>query len=231
MITLRPANERGHVNHGWLDTYHTFSFAGYRDPAHTHFRSLRVINDDTIGPGQGFGTHGHENMEIVTYVLRGALEHRDSMGSGSVLRPGDVQLMSAGTGVTHSEFNHSKTHPLRLLQIWLFPEKDGLSPSYQERNFPSADMKDRLRLIVSPDGAEGSLLIHQDVRIYAGVLGDGASVEYTLSQGRAAWVQVADGSITLNGQQMSVGDGAAVTGETRLELAGHDGEMLLFDLC
>lgn len=230
MIIKRPANERGHANHGWLDTYHTFSFAGYRNPEFDRFRCLRVLNDDTIAPGQGFGTHGHDNMEIVTYVLDGALEHRDSMGSGSVLRAGDVQRMSAGTGITHSEFNHSKDHPLRLLQIWLLPERTGLTPGYEEQNFPLADRLDQLRLIVSPDGADGSLTIHQDVRIHAGILSKGTSLDFSLAPGRHAWVQVADGSVRLHGMEMQVGDGAAVSGETSLTLDGQDGEVLLFDL-
>ena len=229
MIARRAANERGHANHGWLDTYHSFSFADYYNPEFTKFRTLRVLNDDTIAPGGGFGTHGHDNMEIVTYVLDGALEHKDSMGTGSVLRPGDVQRMTAGTGVTHSEFNHSNTDPLKLLQIWIFPEQSGLTPSYEEKHFPESEKQDRLRLIVSPDGVDGSLTIHQDARIYAAILNPGKSVEYRADPGRHLWVQIAKGSISLSGEQLSVGDGAAVSEESLISLEG-DGEILLFDL-
>ncbi len=229
MIARRPAEERGHANHGWLDTYYSFSFADYYDPNHKRFRVLRVLNDDTIAPGGGFGTHGHDNMEIVTYLLDGALEHKDSTGSGSVLRPGDVQRMTAGTGVMHSEFNHSKTEPLKLLQIWIFPEQNGLTPSYEEKHFSVDDKQNRLRLIVSPDGADGSLTIHQDARIYAAQLNPGKSIKYGLKTGRHSWVQVAKGNISLNGENLSVGDGAAISDEESLVLEG-DGEVLLFDL-
>ncbi|HOX25287.1 MAG TPA: pirin family protein [Candidatus Krumholzibacteria bacterium] len=231
MITKRLAGERGHAVHGWLDTWHTFSFAQYHDPRHMGFRSLRVLNDDRVAPGQGFGMHGHRDMEIVTYVLDGALEHRDSLGTGSVLRPGDVQRMSAGRGVRHSEFNHSATEPLRLLQIWILPARDGDDPSYEEKRFADADKQGRLRLIVSPDGADGSLSIHQDARIFASLLAPGASVAHELAAGRHAWLQVARGGIELNGLALGEGDGAAVSEVSRLEIAGTAGaEVMLFDL-
>lgn len=232
MITLRRSEERGHFQHGWLDTYHSFSFAHFHDPEYMGFRMLRVLNDDTVAPGGGFGTHPHDNMEIVSYVLAGALEHRDSMGSGSVLRPGDVQCMSAGTGITHSEFNHSKTDPLHFLQIWIVPERQGLSPRYDEKQFSADEKRGRLRLIVSPDGDDGSLPIHQDVSIYATLLGEGHSVEHALLEGRAAWVQVAHGTLALNGISLRTGDGAAVTAEDTLTLVGASAgtEVLLFDL-
>ncbi len=231
MITLRPAGERGHADHGWLDTWHTFSFAGYRDPRHMGFRSLRVINDDVVAAGAGFGTHPHDNMEIVTYVLEGALEHKDSLGTGSVLRPGDVQRMSAGTGVTHSEFNHSADEPLRLLQIWIRPAERGIAPGYEEKTFTEADKRGRLRLIVAPDGREGSLRIHQDVAVYASILEAGESVTHALAPGRHAWVQVASGSVTLGGVRLGQGDGAAVSDEAELVFAATvRAEFLVFDL-
>ncbi len=231
MITVRRAAERGHANHGWLDTYHTFSFADYQDAEHGGFRSVRVINEDTVSPGQGFGTHAHQDMEIVSYVLEGALEHRDSMGSGSVLRSGDVQRISAGTGITHSEFNHSQDDALRFLQIWILPSTKGTEPSYQEKHFPEDDKRGRLCLIVSPEGRDGSLEIHQDVAIYASVLGRGDSVNFDLQPGRYAWVQVARGALRLSGTELKQGDGAAVSDETRLTIEGtEDSEFLLFDL-
>lgn len=233
MITVRRAAERGHANRGWLDTYHTFSFADYQDAEHGGFRSVRVINEDTVSPGRGFGTHAHRDMEIVSYVLEGALEHRDSMGSGSgsVLRPGDVQRISAGTGITHSEFNHSRDDALRFLQIWILPSTKGTEPSYQEKHFPEDEKRGRLRLIVSPAGRDGSLEIHQDVAIYASVLGRGDSVDFDLQPGRHAWVQVARGALRLNGTELKQGDGAAVSDETRLTIEGtEDSEFLLFDL-
>lgn len=231
MITKRPAAERGHANHGWLDSHHTFSFADYYDPEHMGFRQMRVLNDDTVQPGQGFGTHGHRDMEIVSYVLEGALEHRDSMGTGSVLRAGDVQRMTAGTGVTHSEFNHSSDETLRFLQIWILPERRGLTPGYEERTVPAAEKQNTLRRIVSPDGGDGALKIHQDVTIYASRLDAGASVQHRLQPGRHAWVQVASGAITLNGETLSRGDGAAIRDESTLTLTGvKDSELLLFDL-
>ncbi len=233
MITVRRAAERGHANRGWLDTYHTFSFADYQDAEHGGFRSVRVINEDTVSPGRGFGTHAHRDMEIVSYVLEGALEHRDSMGSGSgsVLRRGDVQRISAGTGITHSEFNHSRDDALRFLQIWILPSTKGTEPSYQEKHFPEDEKRGRLRLIVSPAGRDGSLEIHQDVAIYASVLGRGDSVDFDLQPGRHAWVQVARGALRLNGTELKQGDGAAVSDETRLTIEGtEDSEFLLFDL-
>ena len=231
MLTKRPARERGHADHGWLDTWHTFSFARYYDPGHMGFRSLRVINDDTVAPGAGFGTHPHDNMEIVTYVLDGALEHEDSMGTGSVLRPGDVQRLSAGTGVTHSEFNHSPDEPLRLLQIWLLPAARGIEPGYEEKTFPAAEKRGRLRLIVSPDGRDGSLTIHQDASIYASVLEKGETAALDLAPGRHAWVQVASGAVAVNGLELAPGDGLAAGDEPRLEFTGRRGaEFLVFDL-
>ncbi len=231
MIIVRRAAERGHANHGWLDTYHTFSFADYQDAEHGGFRSVRVINEDTVSPGRGFGTHAHQDMEILSYVLEGALEHRDSMGSGSVLRPGDVQRISAGTGITHSEFNHSQDDALRFLQIWILPSTKGTEPSYQEKHFSEDDKRGRLRLIVSPAGRDGSLEIHQDVAIYASVLGSGDSVDFDLQPGRHAWVQVARGALRLSGTDLKQGDGAAISDETRLTIEGtEDSEFLLFDL-
>jgi quercetin 2,3-dioxygenase len=231
MITIRRANERGHANHGWLDTYHTFSFGSYRDPKHVHFRALRVMNEDFVQPGQGFGTHPHDNMEIVTYVLEGALEHQDSMGNGEVLRPGEFQRMSAGTGITHSEFNPSKTEPVHLYQIWLFPEEKGIEPSYEQKRFDEAERHNRLRLVASRDAAEGSLRIHQDARIYLGTLEDGAQVEHALAADRHAWLQVLRGGVKLNGEDLHTGDGAAVTAVTRLELTGVGAaEVMVFDL-
>jgi redox-sensitive bicupin YhaK (pirin superfamily) len=231
MIRHRPARERGHADHGWLRTRHTFSFADYHDPAHMGFRALRVINDDIIAAGQGFGTHGHRDMEIVTYIVEGELEHRDSLGTGSVLRPGDVQRMSAGRGVRHSEFNHSPSQDLRLLQIWLLPARGGDEPGYEERHFPAADKQGRLRLIVAPDGAEGALRIGQDARIHACVLAPGQEVAHEPAPGRHAWIQVVRGSLDLNGLVLGAGDGAAVSDEARLALRGlEEAEFLLFDL-
>jgi len=237
MIIRRPADERGHADHGWLDTYHTFSFAHYHDPAHMGFRDLRVINDDIVAAGQGFGTHGHRDMEIVTYVVEGELEHRDSLGTGSVLRRGDVQRMSAGSGVTHSEFNHSRTDDLRLLQIWVLPEAAGITPGYQEKRFDDDAKRGRLRLLVAPGGAggvggtDGALDIHQDVRLYASLLDKGAEARHELAPGRHAWVQVVSGRLNVNGVELAHGDGAAVSDETRLQFAALDDvEFLLFDL-
>jgi len=233
MITIRPAGERGHVDHGWLNTWHTFSFADYHDPAHHQFRALRVINEDFVQPGYGFGTHPHRDMEIVTYVLEGALSHKDSMGTGSTIRPGDVQRMSAGTGVLHSEYNHSKQELVHLLQIWIFPEKKDLEPSYEQKTFSQDDKRNRLRLVASRDGRDGSVTIHQDASIYAAVLDTGKSVRHQLAPGRHAWVQVARGSVTLNGKTLSAGDGAAVSDESVVELKGagsQPAELLVFDL-
>jgi redox-sensitive bicupin YhaK (pirin superfamily) len=231
MIKIRKSEERGHFDHGWLNTYFTFSFAEYYDPKHVHFRTLRVLNDDRVAPGQGFPTHPHRDMEIVTYVLEGALEHRDSMGTGSVIRPGDVQYMSAGTGVTHSEFNASDKEPVHLLQIWMFPEKQGFKPAYGQKNFSAADKRGQLRLLVSPDGRDGSIQIRQDNELYATVLCKGEAVRHELKPERHAYVQVARGSVKLNGQQLEAGDGAAITAEKAVELTGVDNaEVLLFDL-
>src|SRR5512142_137155 len=197
MITVRRSGERGHFDHGWLDTRHTFSFAAYHDPAHMGFRSLRVINEDRVRPGEGFGRHGHRDMEILSYVLSGVLAHRDSSGGGGELRPGEVQRMSAGTGIRHSEFNGSDREPVHFLQIWLLPDRPGHRPSYEQRAFPEAERRGVLRLVASPDGAEGSTVIHQDARVFATLLGPGRTLEHPLAPGRHAWVQVARGAVQL----------------------------------
>lgn len=231
MITVRKAVARGHFDHGWLDTYHTFSFADYYDPAHMGFRALRVINEDRVQPGKGFGTHGHRDMEIITYVLGGALEHKDSLGTGSVIRPGEVQRMSAGTGVTHSEYNHSRSEIVHLLQIWLLPERQGLEPSYEQRAFPAAERQGTLRLVASPGGRDGSVTVHQDVRLYASLLSPTDQVTHRLQGGRHAWLQVARGRVTANGSELHTGDGAAVSDEAALDIgATAASEVLLFDL-
>jgi hypothetical protein len=231
MIRLRKATDRGHADHGWLDTWHTFSFADYYDPQHMGFRALRVINDDVVAPGRGFGTHPHRDMEIVTYVLEGALSHKDSMGNASTIVPGEVQRMSAGTGVMHSEFNHSKTDRVHLLQIWLLPDRTGLAPSYEQTFFADEEKRGRLRLVASPDGAEGSVRIHQDARLYATLLAPGEEVAHALAPGRHAWVHVARGKASLDGQPLEAGDGAAVSAQERLTLRGEGhAEVLLFDL-
>jgi hypothetical protein len=231
-IALRPAGERGVASFGWLDSRHTFSFGHYHDPRHMGFGVLRVINEDRVRPGAGFDTHGHRDMEIVSYVLDGALEHRDSLGTGSIIRPGDVQRMSAGTGIRHSEFNPSATDPVHFLQIWIEPKTIGLAPGYEQKAFADADKRARLRLVASADGADGSLVIHQDARIYAALLNRGDGVEHGLAPGRRAWLQVARGSVAVNGRALNAGDGAAVTDEPGLVLGGEaDGtEVLLFDL-
>ena len=231
MITIRKAEERGHFDFGWLNTYHSFSFGDYYDPKHTRFRTLRVINEDFVQPGHGFPTHGHRDMEIVTYILRGALEHRDSMGTGSIIRRGDAQRMSAGTGVTHSEANPSPEEPVHLLQIWILPSEQDMQPEYEEQKFSDEEKRNRLRLIVSPDGSDGSVKIHQDAKIYASLLDEREAVVHTLENGRSAWLQVAAGSVTLNDVALKQGDGAAVSGETSLRVAAHEpAEVLLFDL-
>jgi redox-sensitive bicupin YhaK (pirin superfamily) len=231
MIQVRKAAERGHFNHGWLDTYHTFSFGDYFDLAHMGFRSLRVINDDRVQPGQGFGMHSHRDMEIVTYVLEGALEHRDSLGNGSVLRPGELQHMTAGTGVRHSEFNPSQKERVHLYQIWLLPDRKGLQPGYEQKAFSDEERRGTLRLVASPTGEQGSLTIHQDARLYLSTLKTGESVAHTLEPGRHAWLQVLRGTVALNGQTLSTGDGAAVSEESKLEIRGQDdAEVMLFDL-
>lgn len=233
MIQVRRAKERGHANHGWLDTYHTFSFADYYDPRFMGFRSLRVINEDWVKPGYGFPTHPHRDMEIITYVLEGSLEHKDSMGTGSVIRPGEVQKMSAGTGVRHSEFNHSDKEPVHLYQIWIMPEREGIKPMYEQKTIPAEERTGRLRLIASPNGnGNGAVKLYQDAELFTTELAAGEFVEHQLTPGRYAWVQVARGSVLLNGQELKAGDGAAVAQETALQLAaGKDGaEALLFDL-
>ena len=231
MIRIRRAEERGAAHHGWLDTRYTFSFSDYHDPAHMGFRSLRVMNEDRVAAGAGFPTHAHRDMEILTFVLEGALEHRDSMGNGEVLRPGEVQRMSAGTGIRHSEFNPSKDEPVHLYQVWLPPDRNGHEPSYEQRRFDESDRAGRLRLVASRDGREGSATIHQDASLYWTNLGDGQEVGHSLAQGRHAWVQVIRGFALLNGQALATGDGAAMSGETDLHLlAEGDSELLLFDL-
>jgi redox-sensitive bicupin YhaK (pirin superfamily) len=231
MLTIRKAEDRGHANHGWLNTYHTFSFANYYEPKHMGFRALRVINEDRVSPGNGFGTHGHRDMEIITYVLEGALEHKDSIGTGSVIQPGEVQRMSAGTGILHSEFNHSKTESVHFLQIWLLPEKEGLPPSYEQRNFSPAKTPGKLHLVAARDGRDAAVTVHQDVDLYAAVLEPGDRVSHSLQPQRHAWVQVARGAITLNGLSLDKGDGAAISEETDVVIeATTDAEILLFDL-
>jgi redox-sensitive bicupin YhaK (pirin superfamily) len=231
MIRIRRAGERGHFDHGWLDTYHTFSFDAYHDPRHMGFRALRVMNEDRVEPGRGFGTHPHRDMEIVTYVLEGALEHRDSMGNGEVLRPGEFQRMSAGTGITHSEFNPSRTEPVHLYQIWLLPDRREIEPSYEQNRFAEEERTNRLRLVASPAGEDGSLKIHQDARIFLANLDAGREVVHEVPQGRHAWLQVLRGSVELDGHEMQAGDGAAVSEEVALTVrALQDAEVMLFDL-
>jgi len=231
MVEIRRGQERGHFDRGWLDTYHTFSFDEYCDPRFVHFRSLRVLNEDRVVPGAGFPTHSHRDMEIVTYVLEGELQHRDSMGNGSVIRPGDVQRMSAGTGVSHSEFNASREEPVHLLQIWMLPAKTGQTPEYEQKTFPEAEKRAQLRLLVSPDGRDGSVTIHQDAWIYAARLGAGKRVSHKLGPERHAWVQVARGRVRMNGYVLEPGDGAAISEESDVQLSGAGGaEVLLFDL-
>ena len=231
MISVRRADERGHADHGWLDTRHTFSFADYHDPKYLGFRGLRVINEDRVQPGRGFPPHGHRDMEIVSYVLTGALEHKDSMGTGSVIRPGDVQRMSAGTGVRHSEYNHSKDEPVHFLQVWILPERRGLEPGYEQRHFSDADKRAGLRLIASREGTDGSVTIHADARIYAAVVEQGQRLRHALAEHRHAWLQVARGAITLNDRPLVHGDGAAVSGEPALTIVGTErAEVLVFDL-
>ncbi len=231
MINILKSEARGHANHGWLDSFHTFSFGDYYDPKHMGFRQLRVINQDKVAAGQGFGTHPHRDMEIISYVVSGTLAHKDSMGTGASLKPGDVQVMSAGTGVTHSEFNGSKDEEVRFLQIWLQPDKNGHTPRYADKHFSLDDKRDRLRLIASPDAREGSLPIHQDALVYASVLGADKSLEYVLGKDRHAWLQVVRGEVSLNGKALSAGDGAEVSDEAQLKLkANSESEVLLFDL-
>ncbi len=231
MITLRPAESRGHFDFGWLDTRHTFSFGEYFDPEHEQFRTLRVLNEDRVQPGKGFGTHGHRDMEILTWVLSGALEDRDSLGTTGVIRPGEAQVMSAGTGIRHSEFNASATEPVHFLQIWLLPEQAGLAPRYGQVAFPAEDLRNRLRLIAGPEGAGGSVKLSQDVKVFAARLDGGLEVRPALSPGRAGFLQVAKGSVSLNGTAMQAGDGARIEGESSIQVvAGSPSEILFFDL-
>jgi redox-sensitive bicupin YhaK (pirin superfamily) len=231
VITIRKSEDRGHFDLGWLDTYHTFSFDRYYDPAHMHFRSLRVINEDRVQPGQGFPTHSHRDMEIITYILAGALEHRDSMGNGSVIRPGDVQRMTAGTGVSHSEYNPSDSEAVHLLQIWILPRVRGLPPAYEQKLFSEDERRGRFRLIASQDGREGSVTIHQDARVYATSLDPDRKLDYALQENRYAWLQIARGTVKLNEVELKQGDGAAVNNEAMLRIIAHDeAEVLLFDL-
>jgi len=231
MITIRKSEERGHLNHGWLDTYHTFSFDQYYEAAHMHFHSLRVINEDRVAAGKGFPTHSHRDMEIITYILSGALEHRDSMGNGSVIRPGDVQRMSAGTGVSHSEFNPSDSEAVHLLQIWIMPRARNLPSSYEQKAFSEDERRNRLRLVASNDGVDGSVTIQQDAKVYAAILDRDATIEHVVSDARYAWIQMARGNITVNGNALNQGDGAAVSRESLLKIvAADEAELLLFDL-
>lgn len=231
MIKIRKAEQRGHFDFGWLDTYHTFSFGDYYDPSHMGFRSLRVINEDVVQKGRGFPRHGHRDMEIFTYILHGALQHRDSMGNGSIIRPGDVQRMSAGTGVTHSESNPSPDETVHLLQIWILPSEEGIPPDYEEKRFPDDEKRNKLRLIISPDAEAGSVKIHQDARVYAALLDSNHEVTHELAGGRHAWLQVAAGSVTLNDVDLKQGDGAALSEETNVTIAAREpSELLLFDL-
>ncbi len=231
MIQVRPAGERGHFDHGWLDTHHTFSFANYRDPAHSGFRTLRVINEDRVQPGAGFDTHEHWDMEILTMVLEGSLEHRDSLGNGSVIRPGEFQRMSAGTGIRHSEFNPSSSEPCHFLQIWILPDHKSLDPGYEQRTFPPEERQGLLRTVASRDGREDSLTIHQDVQLFTSLLDKGQEVTGHLNAGRHGWLQIASGSVRLNGTSLGPGDGAAISEETSLLIAAEESaEVLLFDL-
>jgi quercetin 2,3-dioxygenase len=231
MLVLRKAADRGHADHGWLQSAHSFSFASYHDPQHMGYRSLRVINDDHVAAGKGFGTHSHQNMEIVTYVLEGALEHKDSLGNGTVMRPGDVQRMTAGTGVSHSEFNPSAAEDVHLLQIWIIPNQTGLEPSYEQRFFEKADRQNQLRLIASPDGREGSVVVHQDVNLYAALLEAGESVAVAVNADRHLWIQVAQGSVQVNDALLVTGDGAAIEQVEQVTIVGQAAaEILVFDL-
>ena len=231
MLRLRKSTDRGHFNHGWLDTYHTFSFSEYYDPSHSQFRSLRVMNEDRVAPGQGFGMHGHRDMEILTFVLSGELQHKDSLGNGEVLRPGEVQQMTAGSGIRHSEFNPSSTEPVHLYQVWLLPERPGLTPSYAQKSFAAAGRENRWQVAASRDGREGSLVIHQDATILRTSLASGRSLEYPLGQNRHDWLQVLSGDVKVAGSQLSAGDGLAVSDESSLAVtAKQNADLLLFDL-
>jgi len=231
MMTIRKAADRGHANHGWLDSHHTFSFANYYDPDHMGFRALRVINDDRVKGGQGFGAHPHRDMEILSYVLEGGLAHKDSTGTDGVIRPGDVQRMSAGTGVMHSEFNASKTDTVHFLQIWLMPAKQGIKPGYEQKAFPPPEKRGRLRLVASPDARDGSLTIHTDARVYAGLFDKGEAATLELAPGRHAWLHVASGKVKVNGTELGEGDGAAFSNERAISIEGvANGELIAFDL-
>ena len=231
MINIRRSSERGGGDHGWLKTQHTFSFNTYYNPKWMGFRSLRVINEDWVAPSGGFPTHPHSDMEIITYVLDGALGHKDSLGTGSVIRPGDGQRMSAGRGIRHSEMNASQTDPVKLLQIWIMPERDGIEPSYEQKSFAAEEKQGKLRLIASPDGNDGSVTIHQDAKLYVSLLKPGEQVVHELSKGRGAWLQIAKGAVELNAKKLNQGDGAAISEESKLEIRGaEDAEILLFDL-
>ena len=231
MINVRRSAERGHFDHGWLETYHTFSFADYIDRKHVGFRSLRVINEDRVAPGQGFGMHPHKDMEILTFVLSGELEHRDNLGNGEVIRPGEVQYMAAGTGILHSEFNPSKTQPVHLMQIWIRPDRNGVEPRYEQRPFPALSDSGALTLLAAPDGRESSIKINQDARMYAASLNEGQRIEHALAEGRGAWVQVLSGALSIDGTRLDAGDGAAITDQKKLNIdAAKQSEILLFDL-
>lgn len=231
MIIRRPSDQRGRGNHGWLDSRHTFSFADYYDPSHMGFRALRVINEDRVQAGRGFGTHQHRDMEIISYVLDGELRHEDSMGTGSVIRPGDVQRMSAGTGVLHSEKNPSPSNPVHFLQIWIVPDRRGIEPSYEQKHFPDSEKRGRLRLVAAPDGRDGAITVHQDVALYAGLFGPGEGARLPLAPDRHAWVQVTRGDLTVNGEPLAAGDGAAISAESAVNLTSRsDAEVLVFDL-
>lgn len=231
MFTIRKSDERGHADHGWLNTYHTFSFAGYHDPQQMGFRSLRVINEDRVTPGDGFPTHPHRDMEIITYVLEGMLEHKDSMGNGSIIRPGEVQRMSAGTGITHSEYNHSSSEPVHFLQIWILPDQKGVTPGYEQKSFPDEEKHNKLRLIASRDGRDGSVSIHQNANLYAAILEQDKELLYQIAPGRHVWLQVVRGAVALLGNSLHAGDAVAVSDETNLTIAAKsNSELLLFDL-
>lgn len=231
MIKIRRALDRGHAEHGWLDSHHTFSFADYQDPEHMGFRSLRVINEDRVAPAQGFGTHQHRDMEIISYVLEGRLQHKDSLGTGSVIGPGQVQRMSAGRGVSHSEFNASQSEPVHFLQIWLIPRERGIEPSYEQKDFSPRDQRGRLRVVASSDGRDGSVTLHADALLRVGLFDAGETTKLALEKNRHGWVQVARGSARINGHELSAGDGAAISGEPAIEIEGvAASELLVFDL-
>ncbi len=231
MLQFRKADQRGHADHGWLNTFHTFSFAGYRDPQHMGFRSLRVMNEDRVAPSEGFGTHGHQNMEIISYVLSGSLEHKDSMGNGEVLRPGEFQRISAGSGITHSEFNPSSTEPVHFYQIWLLPNVSNSDPSYEQKEFTDAEKIGGLRLVASPNGRDGSLSIHQNANVYLSLVSNADEIVYSLQPGRHAWLQVLSGQLMVNDYSLSTSDGVAISDEPTITIKGtEDSEFMLFDL-